>query len=179
MGNDCLVSVDGVNFEITKPYPYDREWSRRWFSPKFKGPGVRYEIALCILTGDIVWVNGPFACGQWSDWKIFSEGGLASNLDPNERVEADDGYEHGDPQLVKSRSGIFHGGPGIRNRVRARQETVNKRLKQFNVLSSVFRHGALKHGVVLETVAVLTQLSFRRGEGLFQIDNNDYYYETY
>ena len=93
MGNYCLVSVDEVDFEITEPYPYDREWSRRCFSPKFKGPGVRYEIALCILTGDIVWVNGPFACGQWSDWKFFSEGGLASNLDPNERVEADDGYE--------------------------------------------------------------------------------------
>ena len=88
-------------------------------------------------------------------------------------------YEHGDPQLVKSRSGIFHGGPGIRNRVRTRQKTINKRLKQFNVLSSVFCHGALKHGVVLETVAVLTQLSFRRGEGLFQIDNNDYYHEVY
>ena len=44
IGNDCLVSVDGVDFEIEEPYPYEREWSRRWFSPKFKGPGLRYEV---------------------------------------------------------------------------------------------------------------------------------------
>ena len=54
MGNDCFVSVDGVDFEITEPYPYERVWSKRWFTPKFKGPGVRYEVAICILTGEIV-----------------------------------------------------------------------------------------------------------------------------
>ena len=139
--NDCLVSVDGVDFEIEEPYPYERQWSKRWFSTKFKGPGLRYEVALAILTGDILWFNGPFACGIWSDWKIFSEGGLKSSLEPNERVEADDGYQHGDPEFVKSKSGIFHENNGIRNTVRARHETVNKRLKQFGALSSVFRHG--------------------------------------
>ena len=129
---------------------------------------------MTILTGDIVWVNGPFACGIWSDWKIFSQAGLASNLDEHERVEADDGYQHGDPEFVKSKSGIFHGNHSIRNTVRARQETVNKRLKQFSALSSIFRHGPAKHGVVFDTVAVLTQMSFNRGEVLFQIDDDEY-----
>ena len=169
-GYDCLVSVDGVDFEVNEPYPYDRVWSKRWFSPKFKGPGVCYEICVCILTGDIVWVNGPFACGLWTDWKIFSEGGLKSCLEEGERVEADDGYEAGYPEFVKTKSGIFHGNHDIRNRVRARHETVNKRLKQFSALSSIFRHGVTKHAVVFDSVTVLTQISFNRGEKLFQTE---------
>ena len=163
-----------MDFEITEPFPYEREWSKCWYSSKFKGPGLRYEICVAILTGDIVWVNGPFACGLWSDWKIFSQAGLASNLDENERVEADDGYEHGDPAMVKSKSGIFHDNHEIRNTVRARQETVNKRIKQFGALSSVFRHGVQKHGIVFDSAAVLTQLSIDRGETLFQIDEEEY-----
>ena len=175
VGNDCLVSVDGVDFEIYEPYPYERNWSRRWYSKKFNGPGIRYEVALAILTGDIVWVNGPYACGLWSDWKIFKEGGLASNLEPNKRVEADDGYQNGDPELVKSKSGIFHENGGIRNTMRARHETANKRLKQFGALSSKFRHGVSNHGIAFDAVAVLVQLSFNRGETLFQIDEDEYH----
>ena len=127
-------------------------------------------MCICILTGDIVWVNGPFACGLWSDWKIFSEGGLRSYLEEGERVEADDGYEHGDPEFVKTRSGVFHNNNDVRNRVRARHETVNKRLKQFGALSSIFRHNISKHAVVFDTAVVLTQISFNRGEKLFQTE---------
>ena len=115
-----------------------------------------------------MWVNGPFACGLWSDWKIFKEGGLLFNLDPNERVEADDGYDNGDPEYVKSRSGIFHDNDTVRNTVRARHETVNKRFKQFGAMSKVFRHGPAKHSIIFDSVATLTQLSFNRGETLFQ-----------
>ena len=163
-----------MDFEICEPYPYEREYSKRWYSSKFKGPGLRYEVCVAILTGDIVWVNGPFACGLWSDWKIFSQGGLVSNLDEHERVEADDGYLPGDPEFVKTRSGIFHDNHEIRNTVRARHETVNKRMKQFGALSSKFRHGMDKHGIVFDAIAVLTQISFNRGETLFQINEDDY-----
>ncbi|MEL7343218.1 MAG: hypothetical protein AAGM67_22230, partial [Bacteroidota bacterium] len=52
--NDCLVSVDGVDFQI----PYS---GRQFKSHKFKfGSALRYEAAVCILTGELVWVNGPF-----------------------------------------------------------------------------------------------------------------------
>ena len=170
-----MISVDGVDFEIREPYPYEREYSSRWFSPKFKGPGLRYEIGLSILNGDIVWTNGPFACGKYSDWKIFKEEGLLANLDPNERVEADDGYLAGDPQYVKSRSGVWHNEDkrGVRNTVRARHETVNKRLKQFGALSSKFNHNPKKHNEVFQSVVVFTQLAIEKGEPLFEVENYD------
>ena len=106
-GCDCLLSVDCVDFEIEEPYPYDRHWSRRWYSYKYKGPGLRYEVALCILTGSICWINGPFPCGMLNDWQIFKKG-LMKFLDENERVKCDDGYSAGDPAYCKTPSGIHH-----------------------------------------------------------------------
>jgi hypothetical protein len=65
--NDCLVSVDGTDCPTQEPTPF----SPVNYSYKFNGPGLRYEVALCILTGDIVWVNGPFEPGKYSDLAIF------------------------------------------------------------------------------------------------------------
>lgn len=58
-GSTCLVSVDGTDFQICEPSKFDE----KWFSHNFNGPSVRYEIAVCIQTGWIVWINGPFPCG--------------------------------------------------------------------------------------------------------------------
>ena len=134
--------------------------------------GLRYEIGVSIIQGDVVWCNGPFPAGLWTDWKIFKEGGLLSNLDENERVEADDGYAAGDPQWCKTRSSVYHppAGRGIRNTVRARHETVNKRIKQFGALSIKYRHDILKHSTVVKAAVVLTQLSIDQGEKLFDVD---------
>ena len=44
-----------------------------WFSHKFKGPGVQYEVGLGIQSGDIIRLNGPFPCGKWSDIKKNQE----------------------------------------------------------------------------------------------------------
>ena len=82
-----MVSVDGTDFEIYEPKPF----SLGWFSHKFKGPGVRYEVALAISTGDIVHINGPFPCGNFPDLKIF-RAKLKGMLEDGEMVEANRGY---------------------------------------------------------------------------------------
>ena len=82
--NSCLLSVDGTDFQVS-------EQGRKFYSHKFKGSAVRYEVALCILTGEICWIHGPFPAGSWPDIVIF-QNSLASNLGPFEHVEADDGY---------------------------------------------------------------------------------------
>ena len=66
-GSRCKITVDGTDFRIREPHPFNKE---RWFSKKFKGPGVRYEVGICIQTGWIVWLNGPFPCGEFPDLKI-------------------------------------------------------------------------------------------------------------
>ena len=157
---------------INEPYPYQREWSKSWFSPKFHGPGLRYEIAISILSGDIVWVNGPFPCGDFNDLQIFMDFGLKDNLEKDERVEADDGYGGADPEFTRTRSSIFHSKltAGVRNEVRARHETANKRIKQFAALSGVFRHDLCKHSTVFLAIVLATQIAIEEGESLFEIE---------
>jgi hypothetical protein len=58
----------------------------------------------------------------------------------------------------------------IRGRVRRRQETVNKRLKQFKVLDDIFHHDVEFHGACFRACAVLTQLSINNGNPLFPTD---------
>jgi hypothetical protein len=60
------MTLDGTDFRIHEPQPFDR----KWYSHKFKGPGVRYEVGVCIQTGHMCWVNGPYPCGEWTDLKI-------------------------------------------------------------------------------------------------------------
>jgi hypothetical protein len=67
VGNICLISVDGTDFRIFNILPF---WTG-WFSHKFKGPGVQYEVALNIMMEDIVWINGPFPCGRYPNISIF------------------------------------------------------------------------------------------------------------
>ena len=43
-GNDCLISINGTDFRVA-------ESGRAFYSFKFKKSALRYEIGLCILTG--------------------------------------------------------------------------------------------------------------------------------
>ena len=176
-GNDCLISVDTVDHEILEPWPYVKSWSKRWFSHKFKGPGLRYEVGLVILTGTICWINGPFPCGVMNDLQIFKQCGLLHQLDEGERVEADDGYKGLDPEFIKTPSGIHHPEQRkvVRNRVMARQETVNARNKQWGILSQIFRYSMEKHQIVFWAICVLTQITIENSNPLFDTSEYDDY----
>ena len=164
LGNDCLVSIDGTDFRIQSGY------GRKFFSHKFKGSGLRYEVALCILTGHIVWINGPYEPGKWNDIAIFRNS-LISFLGPHERVEADDGYVGEAPQKVKCPCSFTNPEDTLQMQelVRSRHETVNKRFKQWGCLLNRFRHDIGKHGDVFRSVAVVTQLALLHGEPLFEV----------
>jgi hypothetical protein len=142
-----------------------------FFTHKENCSGLRYEVALSILSGDIVWIHGPFPCGDWPDIEIFRLS-LVHQLDRLERVEADDGYKGEDPEYIKTPSGVVHPQEQLklRSRVRSRHETVNKRFKQFRCLSGTFRHDIAFHGKCFRAVAILTQLSIENGHPLFPIE---------
>jgi len=40
-------SVDGTDCQIQEPLLFNA----KWYSHKFKGPGLRYEVGVCISTG--------------------------------------------------------------------------------------------------------------------------------
>ena len=158
-GSSCLLSVDGTDFKIQEQTPF---WSG-WRSHKFNGPGLRYEVAVCIQTGFIVWANGPFAAGAFPDITIFRSK-LKKLLFPWERVEADLGYR-GDKSVHGPDDHAPTFGQYIaKDKVRDRHETINKLFKEFNCLKQIFRHDISNHGTVFNAVAVITQLSIEMGE---------------
>lgn len=167
VGNDCLLSVDGTDFRIAMGY------NKAFWSYKFKKSGLRYEVALCIKTGDICWWSGPYAPGVWNDGSIFKDG-LVGYLEPGERVETDRGYQGSAPTHVKC-PGNMTSDPnteGMQQRVRSRQETVNARFKNWAILSTPYRHDPLEHQTVFGAIVVLTQLSFTSNP-LFSVVYND------
>jgi hypothetical protein len=163
--------VDGTHFEVKQPT--DFAVAKKFFSYKFKKPALSYEVALCIQTGAIVWINGPFP-GTWHDIEIFRSA-LLSHLDEHERVEADDGYVGESPRYVKCPNSFTNPMETrkMQQNVRSRQETVNARLKDWGCLGQHFRHDLVKHSNCFRSVAVITQLSIDAGEKLFEVVYSD------
>ena len=160
------MSVDGTDYRINKPKPF----SKKWFSHKFKGAGLRYEVAVAIQSGHIVWTNGPFPAGT-PDLKIFRQD-FKKVLKNGERVEADKGYR-GEPtniDLPQENTGGCTTQMLVKKRVRARHETVNARFKEWGVLKNRFRHKISRHHSVFRAIVVITQLKIENGHPLFQVE---------
>ena len=168
--DDCLVTVDGTDFRINNPKRFDKIW----YCHKFNHAAVRYEVAVSIQSGDIVWIHGPFPVGGWPDINIFRHS-LLSHLSEGERVVADLGYRGEAPQYVKCPGSAYSTEETVtmQSKARARHETMNKRLKQWGCLFHQYRHSLSKHGDVFRAVAVITQLSFRHDTPLYQVEYNE------
>ena len=167
--------MDGTDYSVLEPSlpawkdpPRGKDGRRltfnpKWFSHKFNGPGVRYETATNIQTGDIVWTNGPFPCGRWPDAVIFNHQ-LRHMLDDDEMVEADGTYK-GMPYEVRMPFNYVSGADKwAKKHALARHEVIHRRLKQFGILGQTFRHDLYLHKVVFQSCAALTQLAIRNGE---------------
>lgn len=167
------MSVDGVDVRIPQQGPAIP--GNLFASHKFKGKSaLRYEIGIDIVSGNIAWIEGPYAAGKYPDVNIFRLA-LAHWLDPNERVEADDGYIGEAPHKVKCPGCAANPTENLvmQNRVRSRHETLNGRLKNWEILKQVYRHDITEHGDVFRAIAVITQLSIDNGEPLFEVDYSD------
>jgi hypothetical protein len=162
-GSTCLITLDGTDCPIEEPQPFHR----RWFSHKFKGPGVRYEVGVCIQTGYIVWKNGPYPCGKYPDLTIARDR-IIHYLDPGEKFVADGGYRDGGI-YAETPNGLNNDDQRMKRLARARHETVNKRLKQFAVLNSAFRNELEKHYYCFHSIANMTQLHIQTNAPLFQV----------
>ena len=169
-GSLAKITVDGTDFRI--PLYGGAANFKKYKSHKFNGPGLRYEVAIAIQTGDIVHVNGPFACGKHQDIAIFRKKLKKKMRLGYELAEADKGYR-GEPLLIELPD--MDGGAGAaqisaKNKARGRHETCNKRFKQWNCLSNRFRHSEKCHGLVFHAIVALTQIDIRSGNPLYQVD---------
>lgn len=149
------VSLDGTDCPIQEPQTFHP----KWFSHKFRGAGIRYEIGLSIGNGDIVWASGGLPCGEWPDIKIAKN--LYLKYARDEVTLADKGY--------RFRNYFKNPTNAMEKRIMARHETLNGRLKQFKVLSCKFRHPLKKHPSIFHACVNILQLSIQCGEKLFDL----------
>jgi hypothetical protein len=87
--NNCTMTVDGTDFRI--PQKGAATKGNTFASHKYVGKSaLRYELGVDILTGNLVWIQGPYPAGKYTDIKFFNKV-LRNFLEPGERVEADAG----------------------------------------------------------------------------------------
>ena len=120
-----MLSVDGTDLLMAMSY------KKAFYSFKFKKMGLRYEVGLCIKTGDIVWWHGPFAPGLYNDNMVFKDA-LLKSLKKGEQVEADAGYKPSAPAAKPNYTvpSCWH----MATKVPMRHETCNRRVKQWKIL---------------------------------------------
>eukprot|EP00985_Skeletonema_marinoi_P029694 scaffold28674_cov66-Skeletonema_marinoi.AAC.1 len=122
-----------------------------WYSHKFNGPGVSFEVVSDPMEGKIRWINGPEPAsihdltflrggkkGQTKKWKRSS---LYFHLPKSARLIGDSAYE-GQPDKVSTTKDAHK--PATKKlfaRMKSMQETCFKRFKDFRVLRESFRHG--------------------------------------
>lgn len=160
-GEMFTITVDGTDCPIQEPKRGDgkKGIDKKWYSVKFKGAGLRYEIAVAIYSDNIVWLNGPFPCGAYPDLKIYKEKGLSDKLIEagREKSVADGTYRH---YTVSQKGKGRLSWQQKKNYLRARHETVNNRIKIFDCFKNKWRHSHNLHGHTFQAAVVLTQISF-------------------
>ncbi len=157
------MTVDGTDFRI--PQQGSATPGNPFGSHKYAGKSaLRYELGVSILGGDLVWIQGPYPAGKFPDIAIFNKV-LRNFLDPGEQVEADEGYAgHPEKIVCPTNPGYSTERRAMSGRARARHETLNGRLKNWGILSQVFRHRIQLHGAVFRACAVMTQVGINIGE---------------
>lgn len=164
--NICTIVVDGTDCRIQEPTPF----SSGWYSHKFHKAGLRYEVATSILTGLIVWISGPYACGVFPDISIFRRD-LMEMMEDDEMAHADSGYR-GEPEKIITQTAPISAWMKVMNGLtRAWHEKVNGKMKRFKVLDYPFRHSRQEHGQCFAAVAAIVQLNMLMVE---KPDNNMY-----
>ena len=159
------MTVDGTDFRIAQNQKRAVTKGNGFASHKYAGrSALRYELGVDILVGNLVWIQGTYPAGKYTEIVIFNKV-LCNFLESDERVEADEGYR-GYPDKIKCPGNDVNPAEnrGIQGRARTRHETLNGRLKNWGILSQVFRHHIRMHGDVFRACAVVTQLTVDRRE---------------
>ncbi len=162
--------IDGTDCRIPQQGPAQK--GNPFSSHKFAGKcALRYELGVDILQGNLVWIEGPYPAGKYTDINFFRQT-LIHHLDPFERVVANDGYICEAPARVKCPgTGVDSSNDrGVQGVVRSRHETLNGQFKFWEILKQPFRHNIVEHGEVFRAIAVIIQLGIDEGDELFSVD---------
>ena len=148
---------DGTDCPISEP----RQFSAKWYSHKRNGAALRYEVAASVGSAKIVWASGPWAPGLKQRHQNF-QARFEENSSVDEFVIIYAGY--GDTRCIVPSVERYLMSATLAA-LRARHEIVNGQLKNFRVLSSLFRLALNLHRECF--FAVLNVVSIALSEAQF------------
>ena len=157
----------------------------KWWSHKFNGPGVSFEVVADPIKGKILWINGPEPAsihditflrgGKKGDEKNWKRSSLYFHLPLRVKLVGDSAYQ-GEPYKVTTTMDAHDAATKrLFARMKSMLETCFSRLKNFKVLRESFRHGTLvddkmkKIKRAFDVAAVLVQYDFENGASLFEV----------
>lgn len=156
----------------------------KWYSHKFNGPGVSFEVVSDPVDGRIRWINGPEPAsihdltflrgGQKRDRKNWKRSALYFHVPQNVKLVGDSAYEGQPDKVTVTRDAHKPATKVLFARMKSMMETCFKRLKDFNCINGPFRHGnstadkLTKIKMVFEAAAVLVQYDCENGHPLFE-----------
>lgn len=162
-----IISVDCVNFGLNEPRHPTLHKDPRYFDRKGGKAGHTYEIALHLWESRIVWINGPFPAAT-GDQVIYNTQGLMDRIPEGKKCIADKIYV-GCNKIALHNSLDTEEVREFKGRARARQESINARLKSYSILSNRFRHGKDNHQAVVSAIAVIVSFHMEHGSPLFAV----------
>jgi hypothetical protein len=162
-----IISLDGVHCPVEEPKHASFQRDETMYSHKINAAAVDYELALALHECRIVSIVGPVPA-SFNDLTIFRQGGLKMKLPPNTKGIADNGYA-GDEKLSTPNPLDPQELYEFKKRARMRQETLNKRIKDFKCMSTTFRHPLEKHQICFMVICLILQYQFDHGDELFEI----------
>jgi hypothetical protein len=182
-----LGTVDCVHCETNE---FRTDPNSKWYSHKHNGVGVLYEVVVDLCEDKILWTAGPkpasmlditFFCGGtqvstnlYENEATWDVNALYFQIPEGKKLIGNSGYK---VELSKISTTVHAHSAEVKEffaRAKSWQETINTRLKSFNVLSCCFRHGKgvenklRLHQTGFEAICVLVQydLEFLCGRSL-------------
>ena len=174
-----IISFDCVNFGTNETRHPTLHKNKKLFDRKGGKAGLTYEIALHLWENRVVWINGPFPPNDGGDRAIFVEEGLQAAIPEGKKGIADKIYKGCDKVALHNSLDCYEVRL-FKRRARARQESINARLKNFGVLKQRFRHkkahlqhegfvGSTKHETFVHAALVICTFQMEFGSPLFNV----------
>ena len=181
-----ICSADAADFKTNELPFYGLSRCKQLSSNKFRSCGVKYEIACAVFQSKCLHIAGPFRAAK-HDATIYEGVEDATDLLFRERLGLP---PHGVCLQDKIKDGklcitdrIYGSKPHVsapntsgskelekfKSRARCREESFNKRIKDYEVLTKIFHHSLTKHQPAMFAVCVMMQYQMENGAELFQV----------
>jgi len=167
-----LLSVDGIDCRTWEKASEEFNVDPKTYSHKYNHGGLKYEIGVDAYEPQVVWVSGPWRGGK-HDLVLYSEeGGLREKIPDEDKVVVCDRVyrdkkRKGNDDLALPCIGDLPEIFTFKSRLRARQESLNGRLKDFRILFDTFHHNPDNHGYAFGAVLCLVQFAMNHGHPIF------------